>query len=274
MTNEQAKTTLKGLSARRAALNQDQPLRARIHAHKALSRGKRGRVCYYPACGSDFAYPIRRFSDRCDTFVFCDWRNGGGGASFVAAIKGLKAPRPQRRRDDAPDFIDYPVEEDDVKELANMEHFLAKFFPELPSNLAAYLANPLSPKGHYAGLWVAAKRGKPKFVRVFWLAMEGVNLYWKLFTQRGIAPRILCIKNWGHIGGEWTPFGNWQANLAQVVQAGPRKPELLVARKGDHDWPWTPRVDEVKGWDNQPVMMWARKTPTSQKQQVQKRKRR
>jgi hypothetical protein len=159
-----------------------------------------------------------------------------------------------------------------VKALANMEQFLAKFFPELPWNLAAYLANPLSPKGHYAELWVTTQRGKPKFVRVFWLAMEGVNLYWKLFAQRGIAPRILCIKNWGHIGGEWTPFGNWQAHLAQVVQAGPRKPELLVARKGDHDWPWTLPVAEFNDWDDQPVMMWARKRPTPRKRLGRKRR--
>jgi hypothetical protein len=59
MTNEQAKATFKALSARRAALNQDQPVRARIQAHKALSRGKQGQVCYYPACGSDFDYPLR-----------------------------------------------------------------------------------------------------------------------------------------------------------------------------------------------------------------------
>jgi len=270
---EDPKAFLKRMGEARAALNQDQPVRARIQAHEALSGGKRGRVFYYPACGSDFAYPLRRFSDRCNTFVFCDWRKGGAAASFVAAMEGIKTPRPLRCPDDAPDFIHFPVEEGDVKELANMEHFLATFFPELPSNLAAYLANPPSPRGHYAELWVAGKRGKPRFVRVFWLAMEGVNLYWKLFAQKGTAPRILCIKNWGHIGGEWTPFGNCWAHLAKVVRDGPSEPELLVARKGDHDWPWTRLVDEYDDWDHDhTVIMWAREKPTPRKGLGRKRR--
>jgi hypothetical protein len=87
-----------------------------------------------------------------------------------------------------------------------------------------------------------------------------------------VPPRILRIKNWGLIGGEWTPFGNWQAHLGKVVQAGPRRPELLVARKGDHDWPWTLCVDEFKDWDDQPVMMWARKRPTPRNRLGRKRR--
>jgi len=271
---EDPKPFLKLMSEKRAALNQGHLVRQQIQAHNFLSSGKLGRVCYYPACGSDFAYPLRRFSNLCDTFVFCDWSEGGG-ARFVAAIEEIKAHRPQRFPDNAPDFNHYPVDEGDVKELANMDHFLAKFFPELPSNLAGYLANPHSPKGHYAELWITAEHGKPRFLRVFWLAMEGVNLYWKLFSRKGTAPRILCIKNWGHIGGEWTPFGNWQAHLGQVVQTGPRKPELLVAREGDHDWPWTLPVGSFKDWDaleEKPIIMWRRKNPASRKRQVGKRK--
>src|ERR1035438_5520621 len=143
---EDSKEVFKRMSAKRSAVNQDQVIRARIQTHRALAWGKRGRVCYYPVCGSDFAYPLRHFSDRCDTFVFCDWSERGA-ASFVDAMEEIKAQRPRRSPDDAPDFIHYPVNEGDVKELANMEQFLAKFAPELPPHLTAYLANPPLSKG-------------------------------------------------------------------------------------------------------------------------------
>jgi hypothetical protein len=261
---EDPKELFKDRSKERAAKNQEQQLQAPKRAHRFLSRGKRTRVFYYPACGSDFAYPLQHFSDRCDTFVFCDWTFSDEN-SFLEQIKKkeIKATRPRRNPDNAPDFLDFPLHQTDVRELANMEHILAEFFPKMPSMLRKFLADPPLAKGHYAELWVTTKRGAkdgpPKFVRVFWLAMEGVNLYWKLFSRNGIAPRILCIKHWGHIGGEWTRFGIWQEHLGRVVQAGPSEPELLVARKGDHDWPWTLPVAEFNDWDDKPVVMWARK---------------
>lgn len=258
---EDPKDFLKRMSAKRAVVNQEQLVKARTRAHRLLSSGKPTRVFYYPGCGSDFARPLRRFSDRCDTFIFCDW-SGGEAETFVAAIKGIKSDRPARGPDDAPDFIHFPLDEGDVKELANMGQFLVKFFPELPPNLASFLANPLSARGRYAELWITTEHGGCKFVRVFWLAMEGVNLYWKLFARRGTAPRILCIKNWGHTGGEWTPFGNWKAHLGQTVRAGRVAPELLVAREGDHDWPWRVQVECVEDWDERPVWVWKRKSGT------------
>ena len=107
---------------------------------------------------------------------------------------------------------------------------------------------------------------------VFLVAAEGTCLYLKLFAKQAAAPRTLCIKNWGHIGGEWTPFGNWQAHLANAVRAGRVAPELLVACEGDHDWPWPVQVERFEDWGDRPVVMWERKpaTPhTNQKGQEQ-----
>ena len=266
-----AKIAFREISARRGRLTRKHLLQARRSAIQLIAEGGPSDVFYYPACGSDFAYPLRRFSDRCGTFIFCDWTNGTE-KSFLDEVKKIKVGRPPG---DERDFLDFPLDQNDVKELASLDHLLAKFFPDMPWTLATYLANPASPKGHYAELWVTAADNTPRFVRVFWLAMEGVNLYWKLFAQKRKAPRILCIKNWGHIGGEWTSFGNWQAHLAQVVRDGPRKPELLIAREGDHDWPWTLRVDEFTDWDvleERHTMMWRREKPASRNQQVGKRK--
>jgi hypothetical protein len=226
---------------------------------------------YYPACGLDFIYPLQHFSKWCDNFIFCDWKVGDRQL-FLDQINTIRAERPEGIADVAPDFFTSVLRRADVRKLANMEEILARFFSEMPSNLRRFLADPPSPERHFAELWITASGGEKKFVRVFWLGMEGVNIYSKLFSQKNIAPRILCIKNWGLIESEWTSFGTWQAHLGQVVQAGPHKPELLVARKGDHDWPWTRPVTEFTDWDDQPVIMWARKKPTSRNQQVRKRK--
>jgi hypothetical protein len=270
---EDPKSFLKRAGAVRERLRRKHVLQARRSALKIIADGGPSDVFYYPACGSDIAYPLRHLSDRCSTFIFCDWTKDAE-RSFLDVVTKLKAARPRRIPDDARDFLHFPLGHADVREVAALHHLLVKFFPEMHPNLATYLANPASPKGHYAELWVTATDDTPRFIRVLWLGMEGVNLYWKLFAQKRKAPRILCIKNRGDHGDRWTRFGDWQAHLAQVVQAGPRKPELLVARKGDHDWPWTLPVATFNDWENQPVMMWARKTPTSQNQQVQKRKRR
>jgi hypothetical protein len=227
------------------------------------------KICfYYPACGLDFLYPLQHFSDRCDTFVFCDWKVGDKQL-FLDQINTIKAGRPEGIADVAPDFFDSLLQQADVEKLANMEDILARFFQAMPPNLRRFLADPSSQEKHYAELWITDSGGEKKFVRVFWFAMEGVNIYWKLFAQHGIAPRILCIKNWGrHDDNDndkkwWTPFGEWQAHLGQVVQDSHSEPEFLVARKGDHNWPWTVPVAEFNDWGEQQVVMWEREKPAS-----------
>jgi hypothetical protein len=134
------------------------------------------------------------------------------------------------------------------EEWANTVGFVAE---ESRAEIREYLAERPKPKGHYLQIQAGSRR-----LDVFLFAAEGTGLYLKLFAKRGAAPRILCIKNWGHIGGEWTPFGNWQAHLGKAVQAGRVTPELLVAREGDHDWPWPVQVERFEDWDDRPVVMW------------------
>lgn len=269
---EDPKAFFKRMSTDRAVVNQKHMLLARQYANRFLSKAEITGVFCYLGCGSDFAYPLQHFSDRCDTFVFCDWTNGAENL-FLDRIKGLKVDRPRRVPDDLPDFLDFPLDQTIVGELANMGHLLTRFFPSMASNLVTYLANPASAKGHYAEFWVKDSNDTSKFVRVFWLAMEGVNLYTKLFTENQTAPRVLCIKNWGHIGGEWTPFGNWQAHLGTIVRTSRKKPEYLVAREEDHDWPWTVRVAEFRDWDDRPVIVWARNQAAVRRQKRSKQRR-
>lgn len=155
-----------------------------------ISTGK-SQCFYYPACGDDFTYPLQHFSDQCDTFVFCDWMAGNKNL-FLERIRTVPGVDPNvNLRDTLPCNLIA-----DVKELANMEHILADVFPQMPPNLRRFLANPALQEGHYVELQIIATGGERKVVRVLWLAMEGVNIYWKLFASKGIAPLILCIKNW------------------------------------------------------------------------------
>jgi hypothetical protein len=211
-------------------------------------------VFCYPGCGTDFGRPVTQFSNRCDTFIFCDWLFGrwGDDGAFVDWVDGF---------DQFPITAKCPLPDETVRqfteldeEWANTVGFVAE---EARAEIREYLAERPKPKGHYLQIQTGSGR-----LDVFLFAAEGTNLYLKLFAKRGAAPRILCIKNWGHIGGEWTPFGNWQAHLGNAVRASRVTPELLVAREGDHDWPWPVQVDRFEDWDDRAVVMWRKETTT------------
>jgi len=252
---------LRKLAAEGACRRRAQLLQARTSALKFIADGDSDGVFYYPACGSDLEYPLRHFSERCQTFVFCDW-TPGAQESFLEAVTKLKAEREVAVRDKQPVFLHFPLAPSDLKDLAVLHGLLVKSFPGMHPNLAAYVGSPASAKGHYAQLWITGADSKTRIVRVFWFTMEAVNLYSRLFAQKRKAPRILCIKTRCQNWDGWTRFGDWQAHLAKAVQDGPRKPRWLVAREGKHDWPWTLLVDRFEDWDfradEPPVMMWAR----------------
>ena len=209
---------------------------------------------YYPACDSDFRYPLKRFIGRCDTFVFCDWLFGGWGndAAFGDWVDRMRQ---------FPVTAEAPLPDEKVRQLAVLDEEWANAMgfvvADARAEMREYLARRPKPQGHYFQIQVGSTK-----LDVFLFAAEGTCLYLKLFAKRGAAPRILCIKNWGHIGGEWTPFGNWQAHLGNAVRASRLTPELLVAREGDHDWPWPVQVERLEDWDDRAVVMWRKETTT------------
>ena len=214
---------------------------------------------YYPCCGSDFSYPLRHFSKWCNNFIFCDWMPGGKG-SFLDQINAIQVEPPEGIPVVAPDSYGDCLHRDKVYDLANIKSILREFFPQVPSTLSRFLVAPSVPEKQYAELWITDSEGETRFVRVSWLAMEGVNIYWKLFTKRRLAPRILCLKHWGGDDESWTPFGEWEGHLRQLVQNSCAESEFLVARKRDHNWPWKRRVAKFTDWDEEPVVMWAQET--------------
>ncbi len=223
-------------------------------ALKSIESGK-SHCFYYPGCGNDFIYPLQHFSDKCDTFVFCDWKVGDRD-SFLERMRTI--PDVTIRNDTSLPVIDA------LKRLANMEDILARFFPQIPPNLRQFVGNPAIKAGE-EGQFVELKIGNAeKIVKVFWLAMEGVNVYWRLFGKHRIAPRILCIKK--HLGLDcdngWTHFEDWGGYLAAVVRDSACEPEWLVTRENGHNWPWTQVVDRFVDWDDRPVIMWGRQRPT------------
>jgi hypothetical protein len=249
---EDPKVLLRRLSGQQAARVAAANAERQQQALGLLGNLKARNVFYYPGCGTDFSRPVTQFCDRCDTFIFCDWLFGtwSGEAGFAEWVDGF---------DQFPITAICPLPDESVRQLAALDEewastvgFVAE---EAQAEIRVYLKERPEPKGHYLQIQVGARR-----FDVFLFAAEGTNLYLKLFAKRSAAPRILCIKNWGHIGGEWTPFGNWEAHLGKAVRARRVASELLVAREGDHDWPWPIQVERFEDWDDRPVVMWRKET--------------
>ena len=239
---ENPKAVLKQMSA---------PIRKVDQALKSISSGN-SKCFYYPGCGNDFIYPLQNFSDKCDTFVFCDWKVGDKD-SFLETIRTI------------PDVVvtgyydgSIPPKCLEPFEFFNMEDILARFFPQIPPSLCQFVGTLSSKDGAFVELEIG--KAEKKIVHVFWLPMEGVNVYSKLFALQRIAPHILCIKkNAGGDGDDgWTRFGDCWGHLAAVVRDSNHEPEWLVARENGHNWPYTQIVDRFDDWDDRPVIMWGR----------------
>jgi hypothetical protein len=119
---------------------------------------------------------------------------------------------------------------------------------QAPHLMRDYLARCPQPKGRYFQV-----EFQKRSLDVFLFAAEGTSLYLNLFAMRGTAPRILCIKNSGNAGGEWTHFGKWQGPLGRTVREGRIWPKLLLAREGDHDWPWG--GERFEDWEDRAVIL-------------------
>src|ERR1035437_437287 len=251
---EDPKVLLRRLSRQQAARDAAAKAERQQQALGLLGNLNARNVFYYPACGSDFGRPVTQFSARCDTFIFCDWLFGRwrDEAAFADWVDGF---------DQFPITAKCPLPDETVRQLAELDEESADtvgFVAERSrAEIREYLAERPKPKGHYQQIQVGGSR-----LDVFLFAAAGTGLYLKMFAKWRRGPRILCIKNWGHIGGEWTPFGNWQAHLGNAVRAGRVTPELLVAREGDHDWPWPVQVERFEDWDDRPVVMWRKETTT------------
>ena len=128
---------------------------------------------------------------------------------------------------------------------------------EARAEIREYLAERPKPKGHYLQIQAGGSR-----LDVFLFAAEGTVPLPKTVRQTGAAPRVLCIKNWGHIGGEWTPFGNWQAHLGNAVRASRVTPELLVAARVTMIGLGPSRWERLEDWDDRAVVMWRKESTT------------
>jgi len=207
----------------------------------------RGDVFFYPACGNDFDYPLLNFGRACRTFIFADWAGGD------AAAKGI--PRWPEKGDRLTDQISctasLELSPQSIEPLGNMTSLLNRHFNDqvggLPSSVCRYLGTggPRPRGARYAEF----ADGQPEPIRFYHLCLEGVSLYENLFAARKIAPRILCIKRCGGIGG-WTHFRDGQAHLAKLIKRTRRWPQYLIVDEGNHDWPYPHLVQEFVDWQH------------------------
>jgi len=198
------------------------------------------RIFFYPACGHDWN-PLHHFTHLCDTFVYCDYNAD---------------------RDEMIGF-ERELEEGGYLEIA----------AEMPMTLYGDNVNPLAtPNPEQADDFPHVEKAFGKFVRLtrkigslrreirlFYFRAEGATLYRNLFTERSIAPRIICLKQCqdGFGGQNWTNFLNWDGPLARQVWENRVRPELIVSQYEPNDdpnpmaqvynWPWR-RVWQEHEW--------------------------
>src|SRR5512141_427862 len=73
---EDPRTFFERTAARQAHQAATAKAKSKKHATDFLENLRGRRVRYYPGCSGDFRYPLHRFRERCDIFVFCDWLFG------------------------------------------------------------------------------------------------------------------------------------------------------------------------------------------------------
>lgn len=217
-------------------------------AAKFLAKPYRGGVFFYPACGDDYEYPLHRFGSACHTFVFCDWKTFSEPLDCLqpgrSVAKGISCTAP------------CPLGAEAIESLGDMTTLLRNQFGPpnqgMDYQLCAYLGRLHPRKGWYAEL----ANGVATIIKCFFFHLEGVNLYRKLFSSRNVAPEVMCIKNWGNIGGEWTQFGKWNAPLGQSLRHDSRQPKFIITDR-KHDWPYKQLVEKFPGWSSSCPRMWA-----------------
>ena len=197
------------------------------------------KVCFYPACGFDWN-PIQRFTDRCRTFIYCDWDSYYTPDRLERALHQLPAGL----------------------ELENMEPVDDELLEEITETLVpAHLQPPAQPPAEEWGHRIILRSGGRR-VKLFFLLTEGVKTYWSLFKSLSITPEILCIIKQDR---NWTDFALWANPLGRVVHSQwPKSPKYLAVGPEQHDWPlWNVEAARFENWTTQfgdyTVLLWRRR---------------
>ena len=202
----------------------------------ALATGSRfpdqlgSRTFFYPACDVDWQ-PLHRFTHLCDTFVYCDMQaDSKRFDDFKSVIKQDIPPGVGLRVESVQD-----IKNDDVRQLAE------------PSGMEFNVPGVESPWGKSVRL-VRTVGAVERKITLFYLRAEGVTLYTNLFSKRGVAPRVVCVK--GRESDNWTTFRLWDGFLGRALWDNPAQPQIVVAdgEQPEYDWPWSKVWQHHIGW--------------------------
>lgn len=203
-----------------------------------LGRIKREAVFFYPACGFDWTQ-IKRFTDRCSLFVYCDWHTTVEAMAQAMLQVPMNNPALNALRCDWANATDVAPRQ--LVDGAVLERERPGFLH--PDELARYRGshNAYANKHPWGRLVhvIHTVDGQDRRLDLLYLCAEGVTAYLSLFSARLTAPKFLCIVNCGAgFGFNWTDFRGYEMPLGRAVAGSRRKPEFLVCDAG-HDWPWS-----------------------------------
>jgi hypothetical protein len=175
-------------------------------SHKKLTRVRRQpqvilenisehRVLFYPGAGLDWE-PIHRLTHQCDTLIFCDWETNPDVVNDRFAVPGLRTQ------------IVVPLDTETITRLADA----SRLHPRIWRIVKRDGPPPVAAWGKYARL-VRSVGNEKRTIHFFYLGMEGVTVFFNLFTPLRAAPQTLCLVGVGGFAGNWTNFHDWDRPL-------------------------------------------------------------
>ncbi|MCI0621382.1 MAG: hypothetical protein L0387_06895, partial [Acidobacteria bacterium] len=168
---ESAKDFLKrhdaGIRARKAAKKSgatEQERNLQVQAEITLLGLKGAKAFYYPACGTDWEFPLGEFQEKCDTFIFCDWPWAHNEHEADGNMRHLGWLVPGYSfRENLVCNHSCPLDCNFVEKLDDMTGSLAKFFggpnTGMRSELCEYLGQRKEPWARYAELVLTLPNG-------------------------------------------------------------------------------------------------------------------
>lgn len=194
------------------------------------------RVFFYPGSSADWE-PLHRFTHECDTFIFCDWETNPDAVDGNFGVPGLETQ------------LIAPLDEETVSYLADATRIHPRIWRIVKQG------NPPSvePWGKYA-LLVRSVGNIQRKLHYFYLGIEGVTVFFNLFTPVRAAPHTICLKGIGDFAGNWTNFHDWDRPLGQLVRMCHIKPTYLTAEGGPHEsWPYPKLWQRFPDWERSPA---------------------
>jgi hypothetical protein len=188
-------------------------------------------ACFYPGCGLDWG-PLGHLTPLCDTFVFCDWSRLADDIIVGDQFGGLQC-----------EFL-VNLDSETINYLSRNE------FPCPPWRIEGGYGIP--PWGKYGRLLSGTGKAKTP-IHLLYFGVEGITLFFNLFTVSNTSPKAMCLKGSGGLAGDPAHIHDWDAPLGTLVQRCEHRPtHLIVDDQPPPGWPHTVFWRRFVNWEGRP----------------------